>query len=148
MILYHTTRIKNLASIAREGLWPHVPGVVWDGGEPAVARLTHGRPVVWLTADGSEWRHDRHEERISCAPDTRRLSVRLEPNNKRLMAYWPWLQKHDLPAAACVNRWRAEAQLGLSERPDQNVPAWFVYFGTIPPDKIVDGLEREQEQAA
>lgn len=92
MILYHVTKREFLPGIRERGLVPHVPGVVWNGGDSDVATITGGKSVVWLTADKSEWRHDAHVKDQNS--ETRLLTVRLEPNSKRLVRYAPWL--HDL----------------------------------------------------
>jgi hypothetical protein len=117
MILYHSTRIEHLESIAKRGLLPHVPGEHHDEGHPAVAWLTCGKPVVWLTSDPDEWN-----------PPT--LSVRLEPNSKRLSPYWQWRMTQ--PYAAEMRQ--AVANEASAWGKAQN---WFVYFGIIHPSKIV-----------
>jgi len=127
----------KLAKHCARSLRPHVPGVVW-GDSPDVARITDGKPVVRLTADGSEWQHDKHELSRSVIAGVRRLTVKLEANTKRLVAWWPWRQKCD---PQFWNAWLMRAKLGPF--PDQNVEAWYAHLGTIPPSRIIEGLPIE-----
>jgi hypothetical protein len=145
MILYHVTRKKFLPAIREQGLIPHVPGVVWDDGHPEVAKMTDGKPVVWLTADATEWRHD-----ASATGDTeaRLLTVRLEPNSKRLVHYATWLHDHDPDFYLHMQiRYKEICEGRYSETP-QNIEAWHIYFGTIRADRIIDGLVERVTEAA
>jgi hypothetical protein len=145
MKFYHTTTIERLPSIAREGLRPHVPGITWDGGDPGVARLTFGDAVVWLTTDPNEWRHDGGTAEAFSA-DARRLTVRLEANNKRLIEFWPWALKHNPHAIKASEH--AEYLFATGHRSDlPNFRAWWIYRGTIAPERIVEGLTMEAEAA-
>jgi hypothetical protein len=131
MILFHVTSVDRLGSIARDGLVPQVPGVVWNDGDPALARLTGGKPVVWLTTDPDEWRHDA---------GARLLTVSLAPNSKRLVHYLTWLHRCD-PAFYDEMRIRYACEVAArGQGAAQNVEAWHVYLGTIRRDQIVDGL--------
>jgi hypothetical protein len=143
MILYHVTKREFLPSIRERGLVPHVPGVVWDDSDPNVAALTGGKPVVWLTADKTEWRHDAHATNKN--PATRLLTVRLE-YSKRLVRYAPWL--HKLNPQYYQDMQISYAQNVADGLPPQNVEAWHVYFGTIRPDRIIDGLDAEKAERA
>jgi hypothetical protein len=124
MILYHSTWAELLPSIASRGLLPHVPGehphYGPDIGNPALASMTMGRAVVWLTSNPKEWQEPR-------------LSIRLEPNSKFLTHYWSWRMRQ--PDAHIVRCTIDSAQL-------DNVQNWFVHFGTINPGRIIAGLTR------
>ncbi len=74
MVLYHSTRKKFLPRIRREGLKPHLPGEVWGKCDPS---MTRGKPVVWLTADPTQWRHDKHPRKDWRNPDNVLLTIRL-----------------------------------------------------------------------
>jgi hypothetical protein len=152
MILHHFTRAVDLPGIADRGLIPSVPDM-----------RTLGRPVVWLTtaetmkpSDGDlawlEMRRgtifsDAEIERLASALvvglDTR-LTVRLEPNGRRLAHYATWLRKHQgvLIDAANDCGWRnnngdlfrtADIAAALPPSAQAN---WYVYFGAIPPARI------------
>ena len=121
MVLHHVTPKDRLAKIRREGLKPHVPGEVWGVCPPSV---TKGRRVVWLTADAHEWRHDRHPNKKYRKNGARLLTVAVNWQDKNLHHYLSW----------------ADPKKRETFNGQQNLPAWFVYFGTIKPRGIVDGL--------
>jgi len=82
--LYHVTLRKFLPSIRREGLKPHVPGKVWGLCDPDMSR---GKRVVWLTADPTQWRHDKHHRKSWRNPDAHLLPVIVRWNDERLHHY-------------------------------------------------------------
>jgi hypothetical protein len=123
MVLYHVAHKNRLAKIRREGLKPHRPGDVWGSASP---EMTRGRSCVWLTADSREWRHDRHPDRKFRNPKTRLLTVAIGWDSKKLHHYLSWFDP-DKHGEAFLYR--------------QNVPAWFVHFGKIAPEAVIDGLK-------
>jgi hypothetical protein len=94
--------------------------------------VTNGKRVVWLTADPTEWRHDKHREKIWRNPDVRLLTVKVNWNDKRLRHYLSWIDP---------NR-----KIFANSR--QSVLAWFVYLGAIKPEQIIGGLELKKRRAA
>src|SRR5262249_27728561 len=118
MVLYHATLRSRLAQIRRKGLKPHVPGKVWGVCDPA---MTRNKPVVWLTADPTTWKHARHPHKAERDPNTVLLTVLIDWSAPKLWHYMSWFdpgkKKHWLH---CQN----------------NPAAWFVYFGTISPKQI------------
>jgi hypothetical protein len=131
LVLYHVTFKKFLSSIRRDGLKPHVPGKVWGVCAPD---MTNGKRVVWLTADPTEWTHDKHREKTWRKPDTRLLTVNVNWKDKRLRHYLSWIDPN-------------KKQFANSSQ-GQSVLAWFVYVGTIKPEQIIGGLELKKRRAA
>jgi hypothetical protein len=123
MLLYHVTPIDCLAKIRREGLKPHRPGEVWGVCDPS---MTRGKRVVWLTADPHEWKHDRHLNKKWRNPDARLLTIVISWRVKKLCHYLLWFDPDKRKAYNCQN----------------NLAAWYVHFGTIKPEHIIDGLGR------
>jgi hypothetical protein len=122
--IYHVTLKDRVAKIRSQGLKPHVPGKVWGLCDPSATR---GKPVVWLTADPHQWRHPNHPDKSFRQPDAVLLTIVISWNAPRLKHYLSWFdprKKGDW--FYCHN----------------NPAAWFVYFGTIKPAQIIDGLER------
>jgi len=117
-VLYHVTKKRLLPRIRREGLKPHVPGKVWGASDPSATR---GKRVVWLTADPTEWRHDQHHLKSKRDPDAISLMVLVSWKDERLRHYLSWRDP--------------KKKEHFTGNPN-NVPAWFVYFGTIPPKRI------------
>lgn len=130
MILYHFTRPEFLPAIREQGIVPRAVPHTLDGDDPrnapAAFRMTQGKPVVWLTTIPDEW--------IGV-----RLDVRLEPNSTRLKQWAPWARRYGMP-----NLDRIALDAAMREGKDPNdIEQWFVYFGTIPPTRIIAGLERK-----
>jgi hypothetical protein len=119
-VLYHVTRKRFLPRIRREGLKPHVPGKVCGVCDPDA---TKGKRVVWLTADPTQWKHDKHHRKSWRDPDEHLLPVIVSWNDERLHHYLSWRvpKRKELLPETCPNN-----QLG-----------WFVYFGKIPPSQIM-----------
>ena len=117
-VLYHVTR-NYLPRIRREGLKPQVPGKVFGICDPDV---TKGKRVVWLTADPTEWKHDKHHRKSFRDPDASLLTVAVSWKDECLRHYLSW---------------RDPTKTEYFNSNSNNVPAWFVYFGTIPPERIV-----------
>jgi hypothetical protein len=118
MVLYHVTPRSRLAQIRRRGLKPHVPGKVWGLCDPSTTR---NKPVVWLTADPTTWKHDRHPKKAWRDPEKVLLPVIVNWGDSDLRHYMSWIdpRKKDF--------WN-----------HQNKPAaWFVYFGRISPKQIM-----------
>jgi hypothetical protein len=126
MVLYHVTRKDRVAKIRRQGLKPHVPGKVWGVCDPAATR---GTPVVWLTANPLDWKHDRHPNKAFRDPNAVMLTI-LIGWQTRLHHYLTWLDPHK------KSDWVSQ----------NNLLPWFVYFGTIKPAQIIDGLERPKRK--
>jgi len=118
--LYHVTLKKFLPRIRREGLKPHVPGRLWGASDPSA---TTGKRVVWLTADPTQWKHDKHHRKTWRDPDARLLRVVVRWDDERLLHYLSWRdpKKKELDPWTCSN----------------NIFGWFVYFGTIRPGQII-----------
>ena len=120
MILYHFTRPEFLPAIREQGIVPravpHTPTVTTRATLAAAFRMTQGKPVVWLTTIPDEW--------IGV-----RLDVRLEPNSH---------------ASSNGHHGHVALDATMREGKDPNdIEQWFVYFGTIPPTRIIAGLERK-----
>jgi hypothetical protein len=130
-VVYHVTLKKFLPSIRRDGLKPHVPGKVWGVCTPDT---TNGKRVVWLTADPTEWRHDKHREKTWRNADARLLTVMVSWSDKRLRHYLSWKDPNKKEF--------------LNSNQGQSVLAWFVYLGTIKPEQIIDGLESARGKVA
>jgi hypothetical protein len=131
VILYHFTRPEFLPAIREQGIVPRAVPHTLDGDDPrnapAAFRMTQGKPVVWLTIIPDKW--------IGV-----RLDVRLEPNSTRLKQWAPWARRHGLPDLdARVQRHALE----FHHDGPAVIEKWFVYFGTIPPTRIIAGLERK-----
>ena len=118
MVLYHSTPKKFLPRIRREGLKPRVPGDVWGACDPA---MTRGKKVVWLTADPSEWRHDRHPRKDWRDRDTALLTICIDWTSPKLKHFLSWRYPRKRQRVFC----------------NDNMPAWFVYFGRIKPSQIL-----------
>jgi hypothetical protein len=118
MVLYHQTRKDRLAKIRRQGLKPHVPGEAWGVDKPVA---TKGKPVVWLTADPTTWRHARHHNKAK-RDDGVLVTVIVNWQDPKLRHYISWRDPR--------KKWT------FCENPNNPV-AWFVYFGRIPPAAIV-----------
>jgi hypothetical protein len=118
--LYHSTPKTFLPRIRREGLKPHVPGKVWGATDPSASK---GKRVVWLTADPTQWKHDKHHRKSWRKPDTVLLPVVVSWHDERLSHFLSWRdpKKKELQPWSCPNN-----ELG-----------WFVYFGKIPPTQIL-----------
>ena len=119
-VLYHVTPKRFLPRIRREGLKPHVPGKVWGVCDPSA---TGGKRVVWLTADPTQWKHDKHHQKSWRDPGAHLLRVVVNWDDERLHHYLSWRapKKKELMVETCPN----------------NMLGWFVYFGTIRPDYIM-----------
>jgi hypothetical protein len=117
--LFHVTPKKFLRRIRREGLKPHIPGKVWGVTDPDV---THGKRVVWLTADPTQWKHDKHHRKSWRDPDATLLPVIVDWQDERLHHWVSWRDpQKEFRHWSCNN----------------NVLGWFVYFGRIRPDQIM-----------
>jgi hypothetical protein len=125
MVLYHATPRSRLAQIRRKGLKPHVPGRVWGVCDAA---MTRGKPVVWLTADPTTWRHAKHPNKKKRNPDQILLTVMIDWSAPKLRHYMSWFDPRKKKDWFFVCK--------------DNPAAWFVYFGALPPGRIVGGLER------
>ena len=126
--LYHSTPKKFLPRIRREGLKPHVPGKVWGKSDPS---STRGKRVVWLTADPTQWKHDKHHRRSWRNPDNVLLSVMVSWQDERLVHYLSWSDpKKKILIETCPNN-----ELG-----------WFVYLGRIPPNLILFPKRRRRRR--
>jgi hypothetical protein len=147
MILYHFTNPVNIAGIAIRGLEP-------GGDDPF---MTKGKPVVWLTeapdtamteqqaeqfairgcvrAAGSSWLTGKGDDSLI------RLTVSLEPNSSRLAHYLTWLDRECRKDGFDPVRARSRLVLEIAEQ-------WWIYFGTIPPSKIIDGPNIDLELRA
>jgi hypothetical protein len=152
MLLYHFTTPDRLASIARQGLVP---------GEGKPGDLLAGKRGVWLTEnpvktvsatdrallvaqgvwDDAGWLPLANEM----------LTVRI-PECARLKHYLTWLRKQtpsiDSSVAVILEAGRRTSR-GTRLLPNLNNPLlrpvgmaaqWWVYFGTIKPDRIVADL--------
>jgi RNA:NAD 2'-phosphotransferase (TPT1/KptA family) len=117
-VLYHVTRKKFLPRIRREGLKPHVPGKVFGYSNP---NMTNGKRVVWLTADSTQWKHDKHHRKSWRDPDAAMLAVIVSWNDERLLHYLSWRDPKKKYQLTCPN----------------NFLGWFVYFGTIKRQYII-----------
>ena len=118
MVLYHATPRSRLAQIRRKGLKPHVPGKVWGVCDPATTR---NKPVVWLTANPTTWKHARHPHKAKRDPNTVLLTVLIDWSAPKLWHYMSWFDP-------------GKKKLWLHCQ--NNPAAWFVYFGTISPKQI------------
>jgi hypothetical protein len=116
MILYHWTHVEHLAAIAEHGLLPHLPDPHY---------LTLDKPVVWLTTAADEW-------------SGHRLTARLQPNSKRLVNYATWLRGQHATMVGDSGKTWTSVDIAALMTPERQAN-WYVYFGTIPPDKI-EGL--------
>lgn len=130
---YHFTKADKLASISQQGLIPCVPQQ-----NAAHALLTLGKPVVWLTAraDDVAWNVDGKCDM--------RLDVRLNLS-KRLVHWTTWLRSSNTRVlindrAITTNEMLDTLLADLSEAQARSTMHHYVYFGTIPPDRIVAGL--------
>jgi hypothetical protein len=117
MKLYHYTDAENVPSIRAQGLIPRALPRAFDDGHPAGALSNGGQPVVWLTgaADFSGVR----------------LTVRLEANSKRLVHYATWARKHVPQFDAILAALPLHGSVTAA-----TVEQWYIYFGTIPPNRI------------
>ena len=151
LTLYHFTLRERLPSIREYGLIPHMD----------IQGITFGRPVVWLTKQPANFDIPTDAERVWlervwlapsaikavkreyrrrenclkwCGDRVTRLTVNLSPHNRRLKHFAPWVQKL---SAECDDKTR-EANYCLDLEPTPSMRAgWYVYLGTIPPQKIV-----------
>jgi len=130
MKLYHFTSPENLFGISLYGLTPVA----------APPELGITDPVVWLTTQEDLQTTEQDLAFMKARPETFtpaditafsdhillnkgfRLMVNLPPNNKRLAHYLTWLQKRHPDH---------EPYLPPSARDH-----WWIYFGTIPLDRI------------
>jgi len=117
-VLYHVTRKKFLPRIRREGLKPHVPGKVFGVCDP---NMTKGKRVVWLTADPTQWKHDKHHRKSWRDPDAHLLPVIVHWGDERLRHYLSWRDPKG-----------EELLCGENDH-----IGWFVYFGTIRRRQII-----------
>ena len=125
MKLYHHTQRKHLLGIAKLGLTPNVP---------SGSLLTLNQAVVWLTrAKRAEWAPDEHKHVFEMC-----LPVRFEVRTKRLQHYLSWLRanKHVEATADDGSKFTTADLLAMPEASEPFVADWFVYFGTIAPDKV------------
>jgi hypothetical protein len=131
MTLYHFTKPEFLPSIREQGLIPAAVSRAMEGPacvaqETLVHVMTRGRPVVWLTTAPDEWNGVR-------------LTVRLEANSARLKQWAPWARRNGLNVDELAIEATLQGHTALS------VEQWFVYFGTIPPTRIIAGLRATAE---
>lgn len=136
MLVYHFTALEYLESIRTEGL---------TRGQVAVSPAEY-RNAVWLTTSGdpsaghglSEGRYWTDEEkRLIAAPAELRLvrlnkrAVRIAvriPRSDRRLAYWPkWARGRVAPD------WYER----LDETGGDNARSWFLFWGTINPERFV-----------
>jgi hypothetical protein len=88
MVLYHCTVKSRLPQIRRRGLKPYVLGRVWGACDPVVTR---NKPVVWLTADPTTWKHDRHPKKAWRDPEKVLLPVLVNWGDPDLLHYMSWI---------------------------------------------------------
>jgi hypothetical protein len=129
MILHHYTDSENAAGIREHGLIPHaVPRAARDYEPAAQARCgANGQPIVWLTANAVDY-----------VVQTVRVSVKLEANSKRLVHYATWARKH-IPNFNAV---LIDAAMNGGSVAAEAIDDWYIYFGTIPPKRITEILDR------
>jgi hypothetical protein len=163
MNLYHFTKAVNLPGIMAHGLIPNVP---------ALPFFTLGKPVVWLTTmntmktsdldmawlEGqrgttfSDAEVEQFSKRWLGGPKDRRLTVSLNPISTRLTHWTTWLRKHPAVFVDDLGRghandngelWGTKALLAMVY-PSARL-TWYVYFGTIPTSRIIEGLSTGDE---
>ena len=138
MILYHFTGMENVEAIQRDGLEK------WVGPDADMV----GGAVVWLcdtptleaTEAEMEWFRQHHPAETFVSKrwfgahknePMARFTIRLPSNDQLLKQYGSWVQ-------------------GWRRLPDQDsvvarrmLDTWWVYFGNIPPSKIVEFIVEE-----
>jgi len=138
MILYHYAEKKNLFSIAVRGLTPAKPGL-----------LTGWRHVVWLTrqedikptqADADDQRGIIGDEADDFAGGMLlhrdyRLTVDLSKTNKKLVHYHTWLIAQKAVGADASGK-TITGRMIAENLPPSAKAQWWIYFGTIKPDRI------------
>ena len=111
-LLNHFTRPEHLAAIAKDGLLP-----LEDRRD-----MADGKTVVWLTEEASA---DYLEAGAV------KLTVDLPSDDPKLFRYMPWLREKLWDSAP-------DPKEALAEFPNPDL--WWLYFGTIPPLRIIAGL--------
>jgi hypothetical protein len=148
MRLYHFTNPANFLRIAAEGLTPNV--------DPEDALMTIGRPVVWLTTNGSNEATEADVAQLSVyTPGEQRavgdlmfggphrITVNLSRCSKRLVRWSTWMRKHSGVIVDENGMALLATDSILSHMTPDALSNWYIYFGTIPPDKIELNLTRE-----
>ena len=82
---------------------------------------------MWLTADPTTWRHPKHHNKKKRDPKFVLLTIMINWGAPQLRHYMEWFDPRK------KKQWLHH---------QNNPAAWFVYFGTIKPEWIVDGLKR------
>jgi len=125
MLLNHFTSMDAIPGILIHGLLPREEDTA-ALEDVLTAEDMFRLPVVWLT------REERPRGRMLPADRMEaRITVNLPSNGKRLVSWPEQLQK--LP------KWR-EAERGAMFETGVDTLLWWMYFGTIPPERIV-GVE-------
>ena len=155
MRLYHFTNPANFICIAAEGLTPNV--------KPENALMSLGQPVVWLTTNESNEMTEADVAHLSVhAPGERRavgdfnfggshrITVNLSRTSKQLAHWSTWMRMHSRvivdengAARAADAGERLSTDWILNRMTPGWLSSWYIYFGTIPPDKIKLNLTRE-----
>jgi hypothetical protein len=138
MILYHFTKPENVAAIQRDGLLPSLTG-------DSVSMVGCGPPVVFLCDTpttavtdqklrifrqrcpdepivSKRWLGHNHDKPLV------RFTVRLPSSDRKLKRYRPWLRRHLFDGCPDPDD---DFSVG-------NLDTWWIYFGAIPPSKIID----------
>jgi hypothetical protein len=125
MLLNHFTSMEAISGILIHGLLPREKDTVAPE-DVLTAEDMFRLPVVWLT------RAERPSDGMLLGDRMQaRITVNLPPNGKRLVSWPDELQK--LP------KWR-EAERGAMFETGVDTSLWWMYFGTIAPERIV-GVE-------
>jgi hypothetical protein len=149
MMLYHFTFAGNLIDIlgfeTRDPNTNHIESHAWIGIRPSIADfMTAGRSVVWLTSRNSmkptpadlEWlpssnftpaEREIFKQQGNLGDRTAVLTVGLSGNGHRLHHYGDWLRKNSAKLAFATFRLAPSA-----------LTDWWIYFGTIPANRITD----------
>jgi len=126
MLLNHYTSLDAIPGILIHGLLPREKDTVAPEQVSEVTDMFR-LPVVWLT------REEKPRDRLLLGETMEaRITVNLPSNGKRLVS-WPE-QLQTLP------EWMREAERGVSFANGVDTSLWWMYFGTIAPERIV-GVE-------
>ena len=143
MLLYHFTRLKNVAAIKKHGLLPHGSDAA---PSPATKGMAGGRRVVWLCTSPTS-RSTALERRllatrcgVYCVTNRflhpgshaglARFKVDVSMHDRKLKTYGPWLRR---------NQHRSFDSPDPDDRMMKRArETWWIYFGKIPTSRIVD----------
>lgn len=122
MILYHFTSPGHLRGIAIYGLTV--------GDVPTDRKRQRGRIGVWLTSSESPGGHGLHGSGVD--KTSYRLSVSVDEGSPSLHRWLDWV--HGNVTTDTIDALHKAAAQTEGDGPS----TWFVYFGVLPPESIVD----------